>query len=34
MLIKEDVGVPVVGSLLSFALEHCANMRLYVARPR
>jgi SAM-dependent methyltransferase len=34
LLIKEDVGVPVVGPLLSFALEHCANMRLYVARPR
>jgi SAM-dependent methyltransferase len=34
LLIKEDVGLPVVGPLLSFALEHCANMRLYVARPR
>jgi SAM-dependent methyltransferase len=34
ILIKEDVGVPIVGPALALALEHCANMRLYVARPR
>jgi SAM-dependent methyltransferase len=33
VLLKEDVDTPLVGPALGLALEHCANMRLYVARP-
>ena len=32
--LKEDTSVPVFGGPLRFLIEHCSNMRLYVARPR
>ena len=32
--LKEDTNTPLIGGPLKFALEHCSNMRMFVARPR
>jgi SAM-dependent methyltransferase len=34
LVFQEDTGIPVAGSALALALEHCSNLRMYVARPR
>ena len=34
ILFQEDTTIPVAGPALALMLEHCSNLRMYVARPR